>query len=453
MDQRLILITLLVKLGVAAAVASAVGRSKEFKRLLFRDQRSFPQTAGFVAFMAVPIGLGVIVRQNVRNFLAADIAFESVILMGVMGGPVAGALFGLLVGAPGLFNHEYFAAPFYVATGMFCGMLREAAKDHEEIWSFSPFLDISVYRWVKRNIKSPRLDWQTSFFLVIVALTFAQQEIGRLFPGMLFYLEIPPKQSLILLAQYATTIAVVAIPLKIWNLTRIEMKLEEQERLLLMARMEALQSQINPHFLFNTLNSISSLVRVEPDLAREMIVKLANILRRILSRNEAFVQLREEIEFIDDYLDIEVVRFGRDKLRVTKELDPASLDVVVPAMILQPIVENAIKHGLAPKVDGGSITLRSNLHGERVVIEVEDDGVGVSPTGTAATSQSGIGMANVAERLKVLYGDGAAVTIGERSDGSGTRVSLDFPILEALDSGPVANAATAIYEARSSTVR
>jgi two-component system LytT family sensor kinase len=453
MDQKLILITLLVKLGVAAAVASAVGRSKEFKRLLFRERRSFPQTVGFVVFMAVPIGLGVIVRQNVRNFLAADIAFESVMLMGVMGGPVGGALFGLLVGLPGLFNHEYLAVPFYMATGIFCGTLREAAKDHEEIWSFSPFLDISVYRWIKRNITKPRLDWQTSFFLVIIALTFAQQELGRVFPSLLFHLQIDRHQWLIVLAHYATAIAVVAIPLKIWNLTRIEMKLEEQERLLLTARMEALQSQINPHFLFNTLNSISSLVRVEPDTAREMIVKLANILRRILSRNEAFVQLREEIEFIDDYLDIEVVRFGRDKLRVHKELDPASLDIVVPTMILQPIVENAIKHGLTPKVEGGSITLRSSLHGERVVIEVEDDGVGVSPTGTAATSQSGIGMANVAERLKVLYGEGAALNIGERGDGSGTRVTLDFPILETLDSGPVSNVATAIYEARSSTVR
>ncbi len=451
MDQKLILITLLVKLGVAAAVASAVGRSKEFKRLLFREDRSLGQTVGFIAFMAVPIGLGVIVRQNVRNFLAADISFESVIIMGVMGGPTAGALFGVLVGAPALFNHEYAALPFFVATGFLCGMLRNLAVDHEEIWSFSPFLDISVYRWIKRNITKPRLDWQTSFFLVIIALKFSQDQLALALPGRIFSLGIPHQAWLVVLADYAATIAVVAIPLKIWNLTRIEMKLEEQERLLLMARMEALQSQINPHFLFNTLNSISSLVRVDPDTAREMIVKLANILRRILSRNEAFVQLREEIEFIDDYLDIEVVRFGRDKLVVHKELDPASLDIVVPAMILQPIVENSIKHGLAPKVDGGNITVRSSLHGERVVIEVEDDGVGVSSP--APTSQSGIGMANVAERLKVLYGEGATVRIAALEGQEGTRVTLDFPVLETLDSGPVANAATAIYEARSSTVR
>ena len=450
MDQKLILITLLVKLGVAAAVASAVGRSKEFKRLLFREDRTFPQTIGFITFMAVPIGLGIIVRQSVKNFLAADISFESVIIVGVMGGPLAGTLYGLLVGAPALFNHEYMAMPFFAATGFLCGMLREIATDHEEIWSFSPFLDISVYRWVKRNIRKPRLDWQTSFFLVIIGFAFAQQQIGRSFPGMLFYLDIPRQQWLVQLAAYASTIAVVAIPLKIWNLTRIEMKLEEQERLLLMARMEALQSQINPHFLFNTLNSISSLTRVDPDTAREMIVKLANILRRILSRNEAFVQLREEIEFIDDYLDIEVVRFGRDKLRVTKELDPASLDVVVPAMILQPIVENAIKHGLAPKVEGGSITLRSSLRGERVMIEVEDDGVGMAATQVAQSTSSrgtGIGMANVSERLEVLYGDSARMTI-DSHEGKGTLVRIRLPLLQAMGAVP-----EAFYEERSITRR
>ena len=121
---------------------------------------------------------------------------------------------------------------------------------------------------------------------------------------------------------YATSVIVIGTELKIWNSVRIQIKLEEQERLLLHARMEALQNQINPHFLFNTLNSVSSLVRFDPDTARELIIKLANILRRLLNSTDAFVPLREEFEFIDNYLDIEVVRFGRDKLRVVKELEP-----------------------------------------------------------------------------------------------------------------------------------
>jgi len=162
-------------------------------------------------------------------------------------------------------------------------------------------------------------------------------------------------------AIYLTVVMVVGTELKIFNSVRIQIKLEEQERLLLQARMAALQNQINPHFLFNTLNSISSLVRFDPDTAREMILKLATILRRLLHSSDSFVALREEVEFIDNYLDIEVVRFGRDKLKVVKDLDPASLEAMVPSMLLQPLVENCIKHGLAPKVEGGSITLRSRV--------------------------------------------------------------------------------------------
>jgi two-component system LytT family sensor kinase len=211
------------------------------------------------------------------------------------------------------------------------------------------------------------------------------------------------------------------------------MKLEEQERLLLQARMVALQNQINPHFLFNTLNSISSLVRFDPDTAREMIIKLATILRRLLNSTDSFVPLRDELEFIDNYLDIEVVRFGRDKLRVLKELEPASLEVMVPSMLLQPLVENCLKHGLSPKVEGGSITLRSRVIESQLIVEVEDDGVGMGaahflsqPNGLGGT---GIGMANVAERLKVLYGDAAKMMIESR-EGVGTQIRLRLPVLD-----------------------
>ena len=166
------------------------------------------------------------------------------------------------------------------------------------------------------------------------------------------------------------------------------MKLQVQERLLLQARMEALQSQINPHFLFNTLNSIASLVRFDPDMARVLIVKLASILRRLQRKGDAFVHLRDEVEFIDDYLDIEVVRFGRDKLRVVKDLDPVTLDMVVPTMVLQPLVENSIKHGLAPRIEGGSITLRSRLSEGFLVVEVEDNGVGMPLAGEGTSGRA-----------------------------------------------------------------
>jgi two-component system LytT family sensor kinase len=214
--------------------------------------------------------------------------------------------------------------------------------------------------------------------------------------------------------------------------------------------MEALQSQINPHFLFNTLNSVSSLVRRDPDSARHMIVRLSNILRRLLRKGDSFVQLREEVEFLNDYLDIEVVRFGRDKLKVVKELEPVSLEHLVPSMILQPLVENAIKHGLADKLDGGTIYIRSRTADNRIVIEVEDDGVGMPVSGTSSSSGTGIGMVNVSERLQVVYGDAADITI-ESQPGRGTLVRLMLPVLLAEEMG--GSVAGALYEARSSTSR
>ena len=117
------------------------------------------------------------------------------------------------------------------------------------------------------------------------------------------------------------TVMAVAVPIKIWNNTRIQMNLEQHQQLLLKARMDALSSQINPHFLFNTLNTVSSLIRYDPDQARVVVLKLSNILRRLLRKHETFVPLQEELGFVDDYLDIEVARFGRDNLQIFKQVD------------------------------------------------------------------------------------------------------------------------------------
>ncbi len=452
MEPRLILVTLLVKLGVAAAVASALARSRRFKSILFIEDRTLSQQLKLVLFIGLPFALGVVVRVMVHNFLAADLGFESAILMGVIGGRVCGVLGGVFVALPAVVapTHEYLTLPVDMLVGLIGGMLRNLAADHENIWGFSPFIDLSIYRWVRRNLPRPQMDWQILFFTVIVILQFARMQVGRAFPSLIFSLYSPNYG--VLAAIFFTVVVAVAIPLKIWNNTRIELKLEEQERLLLQARMEALQSQINPHFLFNTLNSIASLVRFDQDTARELIVKLANILRRLLRKSEGFVQFREEVEFMDDYLDIEVVRFGRDKLRVHKDLDPATLDVVVPSMLLQPLIENSIKHGLSPKIDGGSITLRSRIVDGNLRIEVEDDGVGIAQ-GDRMSATTGIGMANVAERLHVLYGDSAKLTITS-TPGKGTLVSLDIPILSGVDSAAEpGSVASIVYEARSSTPR
>ena len=450
MEPRLILINLLIKLGVAAAVSSTLVRSKEFKKLLFREERTLRQKCYLVLWFGLPIMVGVWFRIVQKSFAAGDLSFETALLLGVIGGRWAGSLGGVLIGIPALLHGEWAAMPLNVLSGFLAGQLRAMAVDKDDIWSFSPFIDQSIIRLIRRNLPRPRLfDWQVMFFWTIIGLRFVQTELARYFPGSVFSME-SPDNYWVYSAIYAATVAATGIEIKVFNSVRIQIKLEEQERLLLHARMEALQNQINPHFLFNTLNSISSLVRFDPDTARDMIFKLATILRRLLNSSEAFASLREEFEFIDNYLDIEVVRFGPDKLRVVKELDPASLDVVVPSMLLQPLIENSIKHGLSPKVEGGSIYLRSRLTDSRLIIEVEDDGVGMGGAQLEESSTwtgMGIGMANISERLQVLYGDTARMTI-DSHEGKGTLIRIRLPLIEADSSVP-----EGFYAERSSTRR
>jgi two-component system, LytTR family, sensor kinase len=428
LDTKLTLITLLIKLGVAAAVSAALARSRVFKRLLFSEKRSGGETWGLLAFILVPLTLGVWVRISVRNFYSADISFETVILIGVLLGPFSALAAGAILSIPAMLHHEYLTLPFNLAVAITAGIFGRFCEK-EEVWSFSPFVDLSIYRWIRRNLRKPRFDRQILLLVLIVALEIGREWIAAYYPQRLFAVQSDSWAVRLLI--WTCAVMVVAIPLKIWNALRIEQKLEEQQRLLLEARFDALQRQINPHFLFNTLNSIASLVRFRPDLAREMIVKLANILRALLRDHDSYVPLHEELNFTDDYLSIEVVRFGAEKLRVVKEIDPDTLAVLVPSILLQPLIENSIKHGLEPRVSGGTITVRSRIVDAKLIVEVEDDGVGVGvhPGSGIGPKGAGIGMRNVQERLEVLYGDEAHFTVTSRP-GRGTLVVIELPVAE-----------------------
>ncbi len=423
---NLILITLLVKLGVMASVASVLARVTTFRRLFFADKRRPSQTLGLLAFFLVPLTIGVWLRFRVPNFLAADISFETVILLGLLIGPGWAMLGGAVLSGPALLHHEYLALPFNVLLGLAAGIIGRVVEK-EEIWSFTPFVDLSLYRWVRRNVIKPRIDRQILLLFLIALMEMARDWLAHLFPHRLFAL-LSDQLWLQALVWLAAPIN-VGIALKVWNALRVEMSFEEQKRLLLEARLDALQRQINPHFLFNTLNSVAALVRSQPELARTMITKLANILRALLKDHDAFVPLRDELKFTDDYLDIEVVRFGADKLRVEKEIDPRTLEVLVPSILLQPLIENSIKHGLEPRIHGGTVTVRSRLEGDRVFIEVADDGVGMNARSTSGLRRAGagIGMKNVQERLEVLYGNQARFNIVS-NPGRGTLVSIEIPV-------------------------
>src|SRR5882672_6039714 len=165
MESRLIFIHLLLKLGVATVVSSSLVRSKEFKSLLFREERSPRQKMFLVFWFGLPIMIGVWIRFSAKSFLAGDLSFETALLLGAIGGRWAGSLGGVLMAVPTLIHGEWAALPFGVLSGFIAGQLRTMARDKDDIWSFSPFIDLSIYRLIRRNLRKPSVfDWQIMFF-------------------------------------------------------------------------------------------------------------------------------------------------------------------------------------------------------------------------------------------------------------------------------------------------
>jgi two-component system, LytTR family, sensor kinase len=420
------LITLLVKLGVVASLASILVRSNAVKRMLMRETRTLNQRLQLSLWFSAIFAAGVATRV-VKGYQATDLGLEGSLLAGILGGYVTGLLSGILISLPAMFNGELLTMPLLAGFGVLGGLLRDCAPDPEDVWRFSPFFDLNLYRFFKSS-NHRRTLFHLMFFSAILVAEFLRQVLGRPFPKQVFYLHPSSAHPLVMAAVYVTTLFAVTLPLKIWNNTRNEKKLEEQQRLLMQARLEALTSQINPHFLFNTLNSVSSLIRTNPAQARAMVLKLSNILRRLLRKHENFTPLREELSFIEDYLSIEVMRFG-DKLHFEKEIDPETSDMLVPSMLLQPLVENCIKHGLSSKVEGGTIRLRVRRLDAKLRLLVEDDGVGIPESRLATLLEQGIGVSNVNERLKVLFGNDYRMWIDSQA-GRGTRIEIEVPELQ-----------------------
>ena len=425
--EQYLLITLVVKLAVAAALATMLVRFGWFRRILLTEKRDWPERLIFAAGFGVPLTAGVAARL-LLNYEATDLTLSGAYLAGLVAGPYAGALVGAAIGLPPTFAHEWGALPFAIGCGFAGGGLREICPK-DQIWRFSPFfvtkLHISAWRLVRRL----SLDWQMILVTAPVLLELIRQTVGAKWGhDRLFYLS-PDSTgvSWMTLLVLLTTVLGVAIPIKIWNSARIEHRLAEQEKLLMTARVQALANQINPHFLFNTLTSISSLIRSQPETARVLIVKLSGLLRRLLRSQEQFVTLREELEAVDEYLDIERVRFG-PSLIVEKAIDESNLDLIVPSMILQPIVENAIKHGLSRKLGEGRILIRASRRAGHTVIEIIDNGVGIPVERLASTSDHGIGLRNVNERLSVIYGANYQLKF-ESTPGHGTSARIEIPEL------------------------
>jgi len=215
---------------------------------------------------------------------------------------------------------------------------------------------------------------------------------------------------------------------------RLEVQASELKMQLARAQLSALKMQLQPHFLFNTLNAITVLVRQgNTELAEEMLAGLSDLLRCVLEDVEAQeVALRRELEYLKIYLSIQQVRF-RDRLKVVISADPETLDAAVPQMALQPIVENAIVHGIGRRSSASRIAITSAHTNGDLVITVEDDGPGFAHG--AAGASSGIGLANTEARLRQLYGEAGRLETGNRTEG-GARVTISMPFHLAPDTSP-----------------
>jgi two-component system LytT family sensor kinase len=210
-------------------------------------------------------------------------------------------------------------------------------------------------------------------------------------------------------------------------------------RQLVEAELRALRSQVNPHFLFNSLNTIASLIPSEPEKAERMTVRLSSIFRYVLIHaDRPFSTLGEELDFLRTFLEIEQIRFA-ERLSVVFEIDPAAGHLMSPSLVLQPLVENAIKHGIAPKIGKSRITVGARCVDDMIEVDIEDDGVGLRhKTGSdrqfaaQRTNGTGIGLRNIRERLSALYGETAKLILTDL-EGAGCRATLTIPVNGAKD--------------------
>src|SRR5206468_1157290 len=212
-----------------------------------------------------------------------------------------------------------------------------------------------------------------------------------------------------------------------WRILALQSRERELTELAATAQLAALRAQINPHFLFNSLNSIAQLIHTDPDKAEACVERLAEMFRYVLRRAEQeFVPLAEELEMAAAYLEIERARFG-ERLRVETRVDPSSLQQAIPNLTLQPLVENAVKHGLSLKMGTGTVRIEAEVGNGVLTLTVGDDGLGMPGPALERVYERGVGLRNLRDRLARIYGAGPQPELTS-APGTGTRVRLRLPI-------------------------
>ena len=294
--------------------------------------------------------------------------------------------------------------------------------------------------WLARRYPIERSNWKTMLLAIHLPAMVLLMLVHSLANLLLFYLTAMPGHEGLSTGLYRVhfTTRVHANTLTYWTVLGVyyaydyyrKFRLREQQAAMLELRLaeanlRALKMQLHPHFLFNTLNSVAALVRKnENRTAIKMLVQLSDFLRLALeNKGVQEIPLKQELDFLERYLDIEKIRF-QERLTVQVEAEPAVLEAYVPNMILQPLVENAIHHGIAPHAEAGRIEIRARLEAGKLLMQVRDDGPGLTPK--QAGRRGGVGLTNIRERLENLYDDDHDFTLHNAHEG-GLLASITIP--------------------------
>jgi LytS/YehU family sensor histidine kinase len=304
-------------------------------------------------------------------------------------------------------------------------------------WYVFAILSIPVW-WLARHFPIDRARWHRTLFIHLVAATLFSLSwmiLRAAIEHLVSRASVQPV-SFETAFTHALVTTFVVNTLVYWALVSLAhalgyylkyrertVRAAELEKRLTEAKLQALQMQLNPHFLFNTLHAISSLMHQDVEAADRMLARLSDLLRYALeSTDSQEVPLRKELDFLTRYLEIEQTRFG-ERLQVRLQIDPAAMDAKVPNLILQPLVENAIKHGVEPHARPGILELRAQKENSTLRLEVEDNGAGLQPTKRAGF---GVGLSNTRARLEQLYGNAHSLEMLDGARG-GLLVRLSIP--------------------------
>ncbi|MBN2070529.1 MAG: histidine kinase [Candidatus Krumholzibacteriota bacterium] len=423
-QDQLAIINLLLRIAVMAGITSLLLQFRSVVEYLARVKVSRGIEVKLVIFFAVIFSMGIVVRK-VSSQAAMDLALEGAIFAGLIGGMRVGSATGFVIGLTCYFLGEPVALPLYTLSGFFAGILYSRLGQMGEIWNYSlnPFL--IIYNFMEKLFRR-RLDRNFLPFILIIVLALLRYRLLDTYYGRGMLYGYPVRDWFFITIDLTVIVYTLGISLKMANNARMEVIIREEENQLVHAKLSTLKSQINPHFLFNTLNSISALIRTDAGKAREMTRKLASIFRKSLEDTSDTHSLSEEIMFIDDYLSIEKIRFGEEKLKIIKDLEPESMNCHLPSMLLQPVVENAIKHGISCVTCGGRLQISSRCVESGIVVEITNDGPEVDRFDLSVLMDQGVGMKNVVERLKI-YSRGEGSLSITPTPGGGAVVRLYIP--------------------------